>query len=351
MTVLSVPKCVSSPREELPAHLEGYSSNSYCKREKPVDGGIAFIGGHEQYDDRGGEEFSVNILSHDGLSAIELAMSKVPNGLVTKKIERCVRKARAVAADKALNKKNTLRKSDTPSANGTKPTSITANEAADGGPQKPRKKRHANLCQVSTNPAETLDMLQKLMPGKRLSQQQLQELAAVLTKHHQAFARNSKDYGRVTERYSCTHSSDTGDAKPVIQKLYRHSRFEEDFLRALIGELQQAGLIRPSSSPCIYQVVLVKKKDGSVRMCIDFRKLNAVIKRDPYRLSRVDALTDRMQGCSFFSNIDVLSAFWNVPMTDADIEKTLQNLEIMSGPECPLVSSMHLIPFRGSWIK
>ena len=57
-------------------------------------------------------------------------------------------------------------------------------------------------------------------------------------------------------------------------------------------------------------------------MCIDFRRLNKVTKKDPYQLPRVDALTDRMQGCSYFSSIDVFSAFWNVPMADEDIEKT-----------------------------
>ena len=57
-------------------------------------------------------------------------------------------------------------------------------------------------------------------------------------------------------------------------------------------------------------------------MCIDFRRLNAVTKWDPYQLPRIDNLTDRMHGCSFFSSIDVLSAFWNVPMAEADIEKT-----------------------------
>ena len=107
-----------------------------------------------------------------------------------------------------------------------------------------------------------------------------------------------------------------------MQKPYRHSRFEEDFLKNLVDELVQAGLFRPSMSPWISPVVLVKKKDGSLRMCIDFKRLNKVTKKDPYQLPRVDALTDSMQGCSYFSSIDVLSAFWSVPMADEDIEKT-----------------------------
>ena len=114
----------------------------------------------------------------------------------------------------------------------------------------------------------------------------------------------------------------TDDARPVRQKPYRHSNFDEDFLRGLVAELQKAGLIRPSESDWISPVVLVKKKDGGLRMCIDFRRLNSVTRRDPYQLPRIDTLINRTQGCSYFSSIDVLSAFWNVPMAEEDIEKT-----------------------------
>ncbi len=165
-------------------------------------------------------------------------------------------------------------------------------------------------------------MLQKVMPGKRLAESQMLDLAAVLSKHHQAFATSSKDYGEVTGDYSMKHSIDTAGAKAVSQKPYRHSRFEEDFLKKLVAELQACGLIRPSVSPWMSPVVLVKKKDGSLRMCIDFRRLNAVTALDPYQLPRVDDLTDRMNGCQYFTSIDVLSAFWNMPMEEEDIPKT-----------------------------
>ena len=168
----------------------------------------------------------------------------------------------------------------------------------------------------------TFLMLQRVMPGKRLAESQMLDLAAVLSKHHQAFATSSKDYGEVTGDYSMKHSIDTAGAKAVSQKPYRHSRFEEDFLKKLVAELQACGLIRPSVSPWMSPVVLVKKKDGSLRMCIDFRRLNAVTALDPYQLPRVDDLTDRMNGCQYFTSIDVLSAFWNMPMEEEDIPKT-----------------------------
>ena len=307
-----MPVCLSRPRDmELPAHLEPYSPASHYQRELLVTNAVTALQHHDPSDDWGGEDIDINILSHDGLPAVELAISMCPSANLAKKIRRCALKARAYAADKSLDNHKS----------GTKPRSNPVQDAVK--PAKSRKKdRQATICQVSLQVDETLAMLQKLMPGKRLSDAQMRDLAVVLTKNHAAFAKDSKDYGKVTEKYHCHHSIATDDAKPVHQKPYRHSKFEEDFLRGLVEELQKAGMIRPSASPWISPVVLVKKKDGGLRMCIDFRKLNAVTKRDPYQLPRIDSLIDKMQGCSYFSSIDVLSAFWNVPMAEEDIQKT-----------------------------
>ena len=313
MTVLSVPIALKRPQYmQLPPHLESYSLSSHCLRDQIVKNAAVFTGHHDPADDWGGEEFSVNIIAHDGLPSVEIAMSMTPSRHIAKKIENCARVTRALAADKALDRKNTW-KQDSRS---------TGLQSSDQESMVPDATAHASLCQVSPDAKETLNTLLKLMPGRRLSDAQMAQLAGVISRNHQVFARDSKDYGKVTERYSCHHSIETADAKPVHQKPYRHSRFEEDFLKALIAELKEAGLIRPSNSPWISPVVLVQKKDGGLRMCIDFRKLNAVTKRDPYQLPRIETLTNRMAGCSFFSNQDVLSAFWNVPMTEEDIGKT-----------------------------
>ena len=304
MTMLSVPVCLSTPRNYLPPELEGYSSAAHFQRELPIGNGVAYCNPHEQQDDWGGSDsFSVNILSHDGFPSVEIALTAVPHSKMAKKIEKCVRKARHTAVDQAMD--------------GQRPSQSIPPQKV-----KAKKKSQVPICQVSMDVNQTLDMLLKLMPGKRLSQQQMRELAEVISKNHAAFAKGSKDYGRVSEKYNLQHSICTDDAEPKHQRPYRHSKFEEDFLRALVAELQVAGLIRASCSPWISPVVLVKKKDGGLRMCIDFRKLNAVTKRDPYQLPMIDTLINRMQGCQFFSNIDVLSAFWNVPMAEEDIQKT-----------------------------
>ncbi len=69
-------------------------------------------------------------------------------------------------------------------------------------------------------------------------------------------------------------------------------------------------------------VVLVKKKDGSLRLCIDYSKLNKVTVRDPYPLPLIKDCIDKMAGCSYFTSMDVVSAFWQVPVAECDIAKT-----------------------------
>ncbi len=320
MTMYSVPVDLDRPRDVyLPPHLEKYSATNDYLRNLPITNAAGFIDHHDPSDDLGGEDFTVNILAHDGLPAIEIALTGVPSGRLARQIERAARKARSIAADKALDRENTLRQSELPEGGSQKEAAPAEDTSSSSSGQTIRP---ARLCQVSFEVDKTLETLQKLMPGKRLSDRQLRELAAVLSHNHKAFAKDSKDVGKVTEKYECKHSIATEEAKPAHQKPYRHSRFEEDFLRTMIEELKLLGLIRTSTSPWISPVVLVKKKGGDLRMCIDFRKLNAVTKRDPYQLPRIDALIDRMQGCAFFSNIDVLSAFWNVPMVEEDIQKT-----------------------------
>ena len=81
-------------------------------------------------------------------------------------------------------------------------------------------------------------------------------------------------------------------------------------------------ICRPSNSPWASDVVLVKKKEGSMRFAVDYRKLNTVTKRDEYSLPNPQSIFDKLEGSRFFSKLDIASAYWTILIAPKDVEKT-----------------------------
>jgi hypothetical protein len=94
---------------------------------------------------------------------------------------------------------------------------------------------------------------------------------------------------------------------PTFKRPYRMSEEELKGLKKQLTELQEAGYIRPSSSPWGATVLFIQKKDGSQRMCVDYRSLNDVTVRNKYSLPRIEDLFDRMRDARVFSKIDLRS--------------------------------------------
>jgi hypothetical protein len=109
---------------------------------------------------------------------------------------------------------------------------------------------------------------------------------------------------------------------PIAKRPYRMAPTELAELKLQIAELQQKGYIRPSSSPWGAPVLFVTKKDGSMRMCIDYRSLNEVTIKNKYPLPQIDDLFDQLQGAKYFSKIDLRSGYHQLRIKEADIHKT-----------------------------
>ncbi|GKF95653.1 putative reverse transcriptase domain-containing protein, partial [Tanacetum coccineum] len=108
----------------------------------------------------------------------------------------------------------------------------------------------------------------------------------------------------------------------VAKSPFRLAPYELEELSGQLKELQDKGFIRPSSSPWGAPILFVNKKDGSFRMCIDFRELNKLTVKNRYPLPRIDDLFDQLQGSQFFSNIDLRSGYHQLRVHEDDIPKT-----------------------------
>ncbi|GJZ61195.1 putative nucleotidyltransferase, ribonuclease H [Tanacetum coccineum] len=114
----------------------------------------------------------------------------------------------------------------------------------------------------------------------------------------------------------------TPRATPVAKSPYRLAPSELEELSGQLKELQDKGFIRPSLSPWGAPVLFVKKKDGSFRMCIDYKELNKLTVNNRYPLPRIDDLFDQLQGSQFFSKIDLRSRYHRLRVHEDDIPKT-----------------------------
>lgn len=110
--------------------------------------------------------------------------------------------------------------------------------------------------------------------------------------------------------------------KPIVYAPYRLSLSERNIVKNMISELLKNNIIRESRSPYASPILLVGKKDGGQRLCVDFRALNQITKKDRYPLPLIEDHLDRLGGYNFFITLDLASGFYQVPMSDDSIEKT-----------------------------
>ena len=154
----------------------------------------------------------------------------------------------------------------------------------------------------------------------KLSPDQNKQVIGLLAEFPEVFAKDLKKPGRV--RTGVRHCLELETSRPIQVRPRRMPPAWEKLVAEQAEEMCKNGICRPSKSQWASDVVLVRKKDGTLRFAIDYRKLNAVTKKDAYGLLNPLTILDKLEGSKYLSFLDVASAYWCVPMQETDIEKT-----------------------------
>ena len=155
--------------------------------------------------------------------------------------------------------------------------------------------------------------------GIQLTHEQSIQMQRLVQKYISIFATRPDKLGRTTVY---EHQIDTGSNPPIHRPPYRVSLSQRAEIQNLVSKMLGDDVIRPSKSPWASPVVLVKKKDGTTRFCVDYRKLNSITTRDVYPLPNIQDALDALQGAKYFSLLDLVSGYWQVPVSEKDKEKT-----------------------------
>ena len=145
-----------------------------------------------------------------------------------------------------------------------------------------------------------------------MSTSQKRQLVSVLTSFSDTFALDQSQLGRTD---LVEHSIETGEQRPIRQLPYRTPFALRQEMEGMIGQMLEQGVIQESSSPWASPVVLVAKKDGTNRFCVDCRRFNSITKMDTFPLPRIDNSLDLLANTAYFSTLDLASGHWQVAMS------------------------------------
>ena len=161
------------------------------------------------------------------------------------------------------------------------------------------------------------DLFLRTVEGMNTDQQK--QVAGLLNKYSSVFSENDDDIGRTGV---LKHKIPTRDVQHIKQPLRRVPYHMQKEMDEQIDKLLEKDVIEPSKSPWASGIVLVKKKDGSKRFCIDYRRLNDVTIKDAYPLPRIDESLDQLAGSKWFSCLDMNAGYWQVELEPEDRKKT-----------------------------
>ena len=148
---------------------------------------------------------------------------------------------------------------------------------------------------------------------------QKSQLVTLLARYDHVFSLTESERGE-TDR--TTMHIDTGSATPRKQPVRRVLFAVREELACQLMRMQEQGVIQPSSSPWASPIVLVRKKDGTLRICVDYRHLNSVTKPDTFPLPRIDDLLDQLGSAKCFTTLDLAAGYWQIRVAEDSVEKT-----------------------------
>ena len=156
-------------------------------------------------------------------------------------------------------------------------------------------------------------------------------VCSVIEKYSFLFAVDSLDLGRTD---MVKHHIDLTDYTPIKDRYRRIPPHQYEEVRKHLKEMLDIGAIRRSNSPWASPVVLVRKKDGSLRFCIDLRKLNARTVKDAYSLPRIEDTLDSLNGACIFTSLDLKSGYWQLELDEDGIPLTAFTVGPLGFYEC-----------------
>ena len=146
-----------------------------------------------------------------------------------------------------------------------------------------------------------------------------EKLKVLLCEFSDVISVGEKDLGRTNV---LKHKVNTGDAPPINQQARCMPYHQRETVKKMLDGMLQQDVIEASSGPWSSPIVLARKKDGTLRFCVDFRRVNDVTKKEVHPLPRIDETLDMLGGAKWFSTLDLASGYWQVEMEPEHKEKT-----------------------------
>ncbi|KAK3090518.1 hypothetical protein FSP39_012438 [Pinctada imbricata] len=178
------------------------------------------------------------------------------------------------------------------------------------------EKNHESDDLKNAFPGDASESIENLKFGINLSQEQKEELRSLCAKYSDVFTDKP---GRCT---LTEHRIRTTTETPISQKPYRIPYAKQEQVKKALNDMLEQGQITQSKSPWSSPIVLVNKPDGSLRMCIDYRKLNEVTISDAYPVPRISDILEKVGNAKYLSRFDLTKGYWQVPLSEDTREKS-----------------------------